>query len=130
MRYDKGVTGMDKILVITVTSDLSPIKGKGVVTTCSDAYESADGGFITHAEKFLITQDIYQIFKGFKLFTVIMGAINDNEFRRTLYSSYNMMAKYIYSANVNHTNDLPFAFNLDNWDIIQYGILKGWYEPI
>ena len=123
------VGGDDKIGIFNVTSPLSPNKGKGTVTTCSDAYNSAGGGFITYAEKFLIMPDLDTICKGHIMMNMVEKVSKDKRTMNLLRSAFVRVAELIGEADVNHGEmERPFAFNLDNWDIIQYGVLKGWYK--
>lgn len=126
------VSGDDKICTFEVKSEISPYKGKSVVTTCNDIYNSDGGGFISYAEKFLIPQDLYNLFDATDFFNspAIDSILKNKQSADLLGIATVWMLNYV-SREVNLTAGKgPFAFNLDKWDIVHYGIWKGWYNTV
>lgn len=123
------VSGDDKICVFKITSPLSPNKGKSVVTTISDVYSSNGGGFISYAERFMIMPDLDLADRSDYFMYVIRNVFKDKAKSELLCSAFDSMNHFIRIADANIGYDeRRYAFNLDNWDIVQYGVWKGWFN--
>lgn len=127
------ITGADKIWAYTILdNDLSVYYGRSIVTTDSDILNSSDGGFITYAEKFLIAKDISSFMHACDFISMFLLFMRDEKNKEIMTKAYQKMSElFIYHSNANRWDDtIPFAFDLDNFDIAYYGILKGWFDPI